>query len=262
MICAHRAALGGIQLDEIDSRIVIHGVEELAPRENITTAALAGGGSRITGKRRESLDVVVRFGIDVRKEQMETREEILEAIHKWAAAGGIFTCSQKPERRLKVRLAQGPAVGDPWNWTNTYAIIFRAYGIPYWEQVTPASAASGVGFSAAAALAVEGNAKTQADVILENMSGAAISTARITVGGRTMSFSTLGMAGGESLVIDHDEDGLLRIRIRRGSSWRSVMAAREAASADDFDVNPGNLVASFTAQRACRMTVSCRGRWL
>lgn len=262
MICAHRAALGGIQLDEIDERIAIHGVDELAPRENITTATLAGGGSRITGRRRESLDVVVRFGIDVGKRDMEVRESILEAVHKWAAAGGIFTCSQKPERQLNVRLAQGPVVGDPWNWTNSYSITFRAYGIPYWEQVTPASAVSGIGISASAVLPVDGNTKTKANVILENMSGAAISTARIIVGGRTMSFSSLGMAGGESLVIDHDEDGLLRIRIRRGSSWRSVMAARDSSSYDDFDVNPGNLTASFTAQRACRMTVSCRGRWL
>ena len=74
-----------------------------------------------------------------------------------------------------------------------------------------------------------------------------------------MSFSGLGMKGGESLVLDHTEQGYLRIRIRNGGSYRSMMLQRSGA--DDFAVSPGNVTARFSAQRACQMTVSARGRY-
>ena len=43
MICRHRAALGGLQLDEIDPAIVIQRIEEPEPKEQIQTALIAGG---------------------------------------------------------------------------------------------------------------------------------------------------------------------------------------------------------------------------
>lgn len=260
MICAHRATLGGRQMDQIDPAIVIQRIEEPPPKEQITTALLAGGGSRITGRRRESLDVTIKFGIDIRKQQMAEREAIIEKINEWARPGGLLRISQKPERRLRVILATPAAVGDPWDWTASYSLVFRAVCVPFWEQETPISAVTGVSTSGSCALAVEGSAETRADVTLENRSGAEISTCSITVGSSTMSFSGLGMKGGESLVLDHTEQGILRIRIRNGSgSYRSVILARTGA--DDFAVSPGSVTARFTAQRACQMTVSARGRF-
>ena len=60
-----------------------------------------------------------------------------------------------------------------------------------------------------------------------------------------------------------EDDGLLRIRIRSaGGAYRSVMALRSISSADDFRVKPGTHGCSYSAQRACRMTVSWRARYL
>ena len=260
MICAHRAALDGIQMDEIDPAIVIQRIEEAAPKETIQTAALAMGGSRITQKRRESLDVVVRFAIDVRKREMARREEIIEQVNRWAMRGGILRISQKPARRLRVILAQAASVGDPWDWTANYSLTFRACGIPWWEQETPATATGPVAASGSIGIQAEGSAETFAEATLENMSGANISTASISIGGNAMQFSDLGLGGGERLVIDHDERGFLRIRIRNaGGTFRSAMAKRSGA--DDFKVLPGAVSCSWSAQRAVQATVSVRGRF-
>lgn len=260
MICRHRAALGGLQLDEIDPAIVIQRIEEPEPKEQIQTALIAGGGSRITGKRRESLDVNIKFGLDIRKEEMGVREILIEKINRWAMDGGILTISQRPDRQLRVGLATPAAIGDPWDWTASYTLVFRACGIPYWEQATPVSTTTATGGSGSAVLTVEGSTESRADVTLVNMSGAEISTCSITVGGQTMTFTSLGLMGGESLVIDHDAQGILRIRIRSaGGSWRSALARRSGA--DEFNVRPGNVTVRFTAQRACQMTASVRGRY-
>lgn len=260
MKCRHRAALGGLQLDEIDPAIVIQRIEEPEPKEQIQTALIAGGGSRITGKRRESLDVNIKFGLDIRKEEMAARETLLERINRWAMDGGILTISQRPDRQLRVILATPAATGDPWDWTASYTLVFRACGIPYWEQATPASATTDTGSSAGTTLYVEGSTESRADVTLANRSGAEISTCSITIGGQTMSFAGLGLMGGESLVIDHDTQGILRIRIRSaGGGWRSVLAKRSGA--DEFTVSPGAVTARFSAQRACQMTASVRGRY-
>ena len=217
------------------------------------------GGSRITQKRRETLDVVIRFGIDVYKQEMARREEILERINRWAMNGGILTCSQKPDRRLRVILAVPASVGDPWDWTADYSLTFRACGIPWWEQETPVTAVSGAAGSGSVTIQAEGSAETCADVTIANVSGANISTLNLNIGGQAMSFSGLGLGGSERLVIDHDERGLIRIRIQGSGGWRSAMAARSGA--DDFRIKPGNVSASFSAQRAVQMTVSVRGRF-
>ena len=93
------------------------------------------------------------------------------------------------------------------------------------------------------------------------MSGATVNTASITIGGKTMAFEDLELGGSETLTIDHTVVNKIPVwRIRIGS--RSAMAKRTEESADDFEVAPGVISASFTAQRACRLTVSCRGRFV
>ena len=65
MILSKRVALDGVQLDSVDSRILIQRVETAAGKETIDAASLWGGsGSRVTGIHRDSLDVVVSFSIN------------------------------------------------------------------------------------------------------------------------------------------------------------------------------------------------------
>ena len=50
----HRATLDGVQLDEIDSRILIQKIETGDGKENISAVSLAGGSGRSSSLRPEA----------------------------------------------------------------------------------------------------------------------------------------------------------------------------------------------------------------
>ena len=262
----HQVAINGIWLHERDPRIIVQKVTDGAGKETISTTGLGGGyGQRVTRVRRDSLDVTVTFGLLIRKTDMRARSELLEYVNGWAAfarEGGWLTVNYKPNRRLRVRLAQAPGPGDLAKWNDSFQILFRAYEVPYWEEETPgASMTTGTATEAGGALSVGGSAATVGECTVENMSGAEVTRVSVTMGERQMVFSSLGMQGGEALVIDHWEDGILRARIRgSGGAYRSVLAKRTGA--DEFLLNPGSSWASFSATRACKMTATARGRFL
>lgn len=268
MLLKRRVALNGIQLDEVDDRICISSVEPADGRESITAVdAAAGYGQRITGMRRQTVDMVVKFRIHEKGRSeagMQARGEVLEAVNAWAAGGGYMTVNYKPDRRLHVILAQAPGEGSLWDYSKEFQITFRAYGVPYWEQETAKTITFGGNVASGnMGMQVDGSVETQANVELRNTSGMPIANATVTVDGKSMVFTGLGLGANETLVIDHTDEGLLRIRIRSaGGSYRSAMAIRSAGSADDFRTKPGNRSASYSAQRACRMTVSWRARYL
>lgn len=263
MILKRRVALNGLWLDEIDERIVVTGIKPSDANENITTTEAAGGyGSRITGRGRTMLDVIVSFQLMINGrygDGMQQAAELLEKVNAWARNGGWLTAAHKPDRRISVMLAQAPGEDDVFGFgKKEYQLTFRAYGVPYWEQEQERSVTFGGGNSSGSnGISVDGSAQTQADVVLTNTSGMTINNATIHVGGKSMSFENLGLGGGESLTVDHS-DGLVRIRI----GGRSAMQMRTSSSADDFMINPGGNAVWFSAQRACRMTVSWRGRYL
>ena len=262
MELAHRAALNGAQLDEIDPRIIIKGIEGGAGKETVTSVNTGkGDGTRITGKRRDTVDVQVRFSMNIRRENITERGAVLEAVNAWAMRGGWLTVNYKPNRRLWVDEIVTPGEGDLWKRLSEYTITFRAHAVPYWQEENASSASSGSGTSGSGAIQVAGSAETVMDAELRNLSGATINTVSIQIGGHTMTFENLGMGNGESLVIDHViSSGKNVIRIRVGG--RSAMALRTEGSADEFEVTPGACGFSFSAQRACRLTVSCRGRFV
>lgn len=265
MILTRRVALNSVWLDEIDDRIVVSGIEPGEGKENISTSDTATGfGQRITGQKRTTLDIVIRFrmlehGKNV--EGLQERAELLEAVNTWAANGGELTVNYKPNRRINVKLAQAPGEGSLWDYTKEYTLTFRAYAVPYWEELDAQTMTTGTNNSGSGSIVIGGSAKTQVDILLENKSGKNISDVTLTISGRSMTFSGLDMDGNESLVIDH-KDGLLRTRIKNGSTYRSVMAKRTTGSSNDFLLAPGTRTCSFTASRACKMTVTWRARFL
>lgn len=258
MQLAHRVALNGVQLDELDDRIIIKGIEEAAGRETISAVSLSSGwGQRVTNHHRDNVEVTVKYAINIRRDDLQGRSDLFEIINKWAANGGYLTVNYKANRRLYVVCAQLPGAGDQWERTTVYSIIFRAYSIPYWEEETPRVAGTGTGISGNCNLEVVGSAETVADITLKNMSGMDINSVTLNAGGSVMAFEGLGLGNGESLTVSHMENGLVRIMI--GS--RSVMAKRTVNSANDMIVMPGVRRFSFTSERACMMSVSVRGRF-
>ena len=54
MILSHRAALNEVQLDSLDDRILVQGVDEAAGKDQIASVSLFGGvGQRITNRHRD-----------------------------------------------------------------------------------------------------------------------------------------------------------------------------------------------------------------
>lgn len=261
MQLAHRVSLNGVQLDSIDPRIVIKGIEGGSGKETVTAVPTgAGDGTRITGKRRDSVEVTVQFQINIRRNSSTDRGQVLEAINAWAAGGGWLRVGYKPNRRLWVDEVVLPGEGDLWIWLSEYTISFRAHAIPYWMENTAVTKTTEAGTEGEGVITVAGSANAVMDVALENQSGSTINAVSITVGGKTMSFTSLGLGGSETLTIDHViTSGRNVIRIRAGSM--SVLGKRTDESADDFEVSPGSCAFSFIAEGSCQMTVTCRGRF-
>lgn len=265
---AHEATLSGVNLSAVDSSIVVLGCSVDAGKDSLSVQAISGrAGQRITGATRDYIDASVTFGIRCRRSQMNSRGAIYEKAMAWAAAAreqnAWLSFAQKPGRRLRVRLQSLPAEGDPWDWNKEYTITFRASEIPYWQDTSATTATQSSGTSLSKSMTVPGNARTVAELTYVNSSSSTCDTLTISTGAATMNFTDLGIAAGETFVIDHTADGILRIRIKNTSDvYRSVFAKRVAAtSADDLWILPGSRTVTGTAQRSGSWTISVRGRY-
>lgn len=256
MILSHRAALNGVELDSVDNRILIQGIEEAAGKEQISAVSLFGGvGQRITNRHRDSLDVTIRFSINIKKGDMQARSDVFEKVNAWAAGGGWLTVNYKEDRRLRVICAQYPAAGDMWKWTNIYSIVFRAYAVPYWQDATPKKLMASGG-SMNKVFGVGGSVRTVLDVEFRCTSGTCTSF-KVSAGGSAIELAGLNLTSGQTLAITHTDDGLLRIT----AGGQSVLGKRTAASSDDLFVMPGSVIVSIITQGAGTLTISCAGRY-
>lgn len=262
MVLSRRVSLNGAELDEIDPRIVITGIDEAEGNETADTAETAAGdGMRVTRKRRNFLDVTVRFAMDIHKKELQERSELLERVNRWAANGGTLRVNYKPERKILVALQKAPGAGDLFRWTNDYAIVFRAFQVPYWVDETSVTVSSSVTAGGSFQIEVGGSAETVADFTVENRSGKAINSVSLQIGGNAMQLSAENLLpAGQTITIDHPENlrGPSVIRIRNGNG--SIMKYRTGAN--DFYCRPGTNTVTFSAQRAVRVTAMVRGRYL
>ena len=261
-----RAALDGVQLDEIDERILIQKIEPAAGKDQENAASLWGGtGSRVTNEHRDSLDVTVQFSLDMKRGSYTERSEVFEKIAGWAAGGGWLTISTKPERKIRVKCAQIPGEGDALDWTSRYSIVFRAYGVPYWQEENAQQVRLNNVSSASQRFIVGGTRKTVMELSFRNTSGGTVNNINFTAGGSAIRLRNLGLANGETLAIDHDDNGkrcVLRIRIQgTGGTWRSALDRRTADSSDDMTVDPGSNSVTFSAGGSGTLMISCAGRF-
>ena len=101
MILSRRVALGGIQLDELDESIVIRSVDTGVPHETLSAANRMGGaGQRLTGQHWDTMDVHVRWAMDIPKTDLARRREVFEAVTSWALKKGWLTVSYMTDRRM------------------------------------------------------------------------------------------------------------------------------------------------------------------
>lgn len=267
MQLSRRAALNEAQLDEVDERILISGIQE-SPGELTATATPildgegGGMGSRVAGVQRSGKKIRVLFRLRVRKTEQAARAQLIDAVNTWAAGGGILTIGSRPEQRMRVRCSQEAEAGDMRDWTREYALTFEANESPYWENIAETSATGPNNRSGSFELQVPGNLPNVLDLNVRNVSGALINKMTVSAGGYSFKFTELGLAANEELIADHTSRRIIRIRIRNAAgSYRSVLIRRTDESDDELRVKPGAVTVSYTADRAVSVTARCRGRF-
>ena len=259
MILMHRAALGGVQLDQVDSKIMVKGVSTSAPKENDITAQVAGNGLRFVRKKRESLEVNIRIGLRLFDDDMDGREELMEKVCAWARnLPAWLTTDQKPGRRLWVESVKTPAPGDPAEWTNEFTFTFTAMSLPWWEDANATSVTIAQDDEGEGTLTMPGSTDTVADFTVQNKSGDTINTLTLSANGTSFSFTGLGLVNNAYLTIDHVQvkgTNVLRARIGEASKLLNM------SGDDDIILHPGANTISFGAGGDVIVTVSARGRY-
>jgi hypothetical protein len=136
--------------------------------------------------------------------------------------------------------------------------------VPYWQEESPQALMRLNTRSEIMILGVNGSEKSVLEASFQNTSGGTVNTFSLDTGESSMSFSGLGLANGETLIIDHDDNGkknLLRLRIRSGNSYRSVLNKRSQDSSNDLEISPGVHRIHMTAGGNGKITISASGRF-
>ena len=255
-------ALNGIDLASIDSAIILQGVDEGAASWNITTGGRAGNsGQHVTNVEKRYRDVVVNFAV-AEKRDLIKRATVIQKVCAWAANGGDLTVNYRDRQKLRVICAQMPAVKTLTKWAETYSITFRAYEVPFWQSMDAESAAITAGTSGSVTLAVKESAGGKLCFEATNGSGSTVNAASVTANGKSIIFASLGLANGEKLIGDYDENDVQRLRIKNTSNvFRSVLDKRTTASADDVPLKQGGNTVSVTSGAALSWNVYTYGRW-
>lgn len=259
MILMHRVALGGVQLDSIDSRIMVKGVATQAASEKPGTAQKATNGLRYNGTKRESLDVTVRIGLRIYDDEMDEREELMEAVNAWAKKlPGWITTTQKPGRRFWAEAVRTPAPGDPAEWTNEFTYTFTAYALPWWEDSEETSVTMTEGDEKEDTLVMPGSTDTAAEVTIQNTSGYTINQITITVNDTEMTFTGLGLANNGYFTLDHQlVKGVYVLRAKIGNASKLNCMSGD----DELILHPGENEISYSADGDVIATFSARGRY-
>ena len=226
--------MNGQALGAVDERVQVLDVEE-EPQVRLVSCADAGrGGLRFLRRERESLTVHIR--LCVRERDVVRRTQVLDKIAAWCG-DGILTANHRPGQRLHCVCVQCGGA-SALRWTEETEILFKAYGRPWWESETPAVVRLNAGQKKTLCTPGHGE-EALAEAELRNAGEEMVNEAVIRCGDTWMRFEQLGLAKGERLVMRHDREGLLQLRVMGGNGERSAMDKRTAQSTDELLVVPG-----------------------
>lgn len=258
MMTRYRAALDGHELDAIDPDIYIIDIAYHAPDMETVTAELgAGDGIAVLSRRTQSSRVTVSFA--VREQDTMRRQDVVRRVQTWAMRGGMLTTSDRPGTRLNVICERPPSVSSALKWTETMQAAFAAYEKPFWEDAYPRTVTIS-GANGGARLYMPGvGAMTHAEAEVRNTSDRRVDAVTVQAGASRIELRGLELESGQTLTIDHDEKG--RIRIRAGE--KSKMACRTAESDDELLMETGaSSDVRVTADADVQAIIRARGLYL
>lgn len=256
-------ALNGVELHSIDPAICIQRIGEESPQMEASAGNRAGGdGQHLNSLTRKTDDISVQFGIDLPKRETLHRAEILQQVNAWASVGGDLSVNYRDRQKMRVRCVSLPEIDGVDRWTENYEIRFRAYETPYWQSMDRESVTATAGTAVNTTLSVRETAGGKLSISAANSSGSTVNEFAIAANNRHFAFENLGLANGETLVIDYDERDIQRIGIiSSGGVFRSAIAKRTVTSNDDILLNFGLNQISMTADAAVALTAYTYGRW-
>ena len=248
------AWMDGEALSSAGPFIIREVYEDPAALEILTGERPGGYGQRLLSKKRQSLSVAIEVMIRELFD-LTARARHAEALAAWCR-GSVLELSNRPERRLHCYCSAEPALGEVRNYTSALRVEFTADAVPYWEDVTPREATASGSSSGSGTLWIPGSAATPVCVTV-TPTGGSLTSFSVTVGGQTIELENLSVAQNGTLSFLRDARDDLSIMY----SGASQLPKRTAESADDLFTEPGSAAYSFTANTACTVTVSARGRW-
>ena len=265
MILSRRVALGGAYLDEVHESIVIKSVVPgAAQKKTQSVSRMHGAGNRITSETWDPLKTQVTFGIDLPKTELALRREIYDAVTAWALRRGWLTTNEMPNRQMYVDRITMPAGSDMRDWTKDYTIELTAYNVPFWQGNVMAAVSGSNSASGSTRISLDGNENSVLNFTFENTSGKKITDLTVITNGGKLVLQNMELNGGQSVVVDHGNDGLLRVMQRvpgAVTTSYSIMSAVHYSSSDDLYIRPGDSTVTFSATRAGRLSINCRGRY-
>lgn len=230
----YEAWLNKESLSAIDPSIMILDIAYGEPRFTQVLSDKPGRpGQHLTNRLLRSAQVTI--SMEIHEQRIEKRQNVCELVNRWAAKGGLLTTNDKRGKQLRVICESPPVIASALKWTQPVRLVFSAYEQPFWEDEYPVMEVL-TGANAGASVYVPGiGAQTRAEVSVRNTSGDVLDALTVNAGGTTFDFEELGLADGETLEINHDENGLLRIRVGDVSK----MACRTAESDDELLLTTG-----------------------
>ncbi len=250
-------AMNGQSLTALDDTIRLMDVQEDGADMSITTCEMGGrDGTRFLRKRRTCLTVQVI--LQVRERNPMRRMMVLEKIASWCR-DGLLTVDNRPNQRLNCVCVQGVEGISSVGWADTVTLVFRAYGLPWWESIVPCCVTLSDGEEAV--LRVGGTAEStwaEAEVTAKGK----VNSLAITCGDSALRFTELAMQDGEKLLITWNWEGIQRIVIQ-GETERSALPNRTADSSDELTLPQRKSVPiRVEADGAVMATIKARGRYV
>lgn len=247
------AWMDGVALSTLGA-ILIQQVHEDAPALEITEGERPGRyGLRLLTRKRQTLKVTIEVALRERFD-LALRARLLEDLAAWAQ-GSVLELSNHPERRLQVQCTGEPTLGEVRDYTSSIRMEFTAHAVPYWEDCSSSGIAVS-GSSGSGTLLIPGTVPAPVSLTVKP-TGGQLTSFSVTVGGQQITLAGLSVARNSLLFFERDARDDLAIRSGTGS----LLSKRSAASVDDLLVAPGKTTVSFTANTACTVTFSVRGRW-
>lgn len=259
MITRFTCWMDGQGLHDLDPCLLITDIAESAADRSFMTVA-GPDGLHLNRVIRRSLSVAVTFVI--RERSPMRRAALMDKVMAWAS-GRVLTVGHRPDQQLRCQCTGLPDPGSALKWHAPLTMQFTAFAVPYWEAARPAAAwITPAASQGSTALLTPGTAPAPVDGLIINQSGATVNALTLACGETSFAFTDLGLADGERLLIDHDDECRLQLTIL-GDASRSVMGKRTGDSHDELICQPGRANAiTLAADQPVSVKCTVRGRWL